>query len=124
VQDPELSVKKFLHHFGPGYYVSGIDSGYAIEILHRAKIHPKRSLVSLSLDEQRACYRSVNTVMKEAIRKGGRSSLVDLYARPGGFVPRACKDTLGKPCCECGTAIEKIKFEGGSSYVCPACQTI
>ena len=124
VQDPKLSLKKFVHAFGPGYYVSGIDSGYAIEILHRAKIHPKRTLASLSLDEQRACYRSVNTVMKEAIRKGGRSSEVDLYGRPGRFVPRVCKDTLGQPCFECGTAIVKFKFEGGSSYVCPHCQTI
>ena len=124
VQDPKLSVKKFLHHFEPGHYVSGIDSGYAIEILHRARIHPKRMLASLSLDEQRACYRAVNVVMKEAIRKGGRSSMVDLYGRPGRFVPRACKDTLGKPCVECGTAIEKLKFEGGSSYVCPQCQTV
>ena len=123
VQDPKLSLKKFLHAFEPGYYLSGIDSGYAVEILHRAKIHPKRLLASLSLDEQRACYRSVNTVMKEAIRKGGRSSEVDLYGRPGGFVPRACKDTLGQPCRECGTAIVKLKFEGGSSYVCPRCQT-
>ena len=124
VQDPKLSVKKFLHHFEPGHYVSGIDSGYAIEILHRARIHPKRMLASLSLDEQRACYRAVNVVMKEAIRKGGRSSMVDLYGRPGRFVPRACKDTLGKPCVECGTPIEKLKFEGGSSYVCPQCQTV
>ena len=124
IQDPKLSVKKFLHEFGPGHYVSGIDSGYAIEILHRARIHPKRMLASLSLDEQRACYRAVNVVMKEAVRKGGRSSMVDLYGRPGRFVPRACKDTLGKPCVECGTPIEKLKFEGGSSYVCPQCQTV
>ncbi|MBT4817041.1 MAG: hypothetical protein HON70_15170, partial [Lentisphaerae bacterium] len=56
VQDAKLSVKTFLHAFEPGYYVSGIDSGYAIEILHRARIHPKRKLVSLSPDEQESCY--------------------------------------------------------------------
>lgn len=119
-----ISVKKFLHASEPGYYLSGIDSGCAIEILHRAKIHPKRTLASLSLDEQKACYRSVNVVTKEAIRKGGRSSETDLYGRPGRFVPRACKDTLGQPCTECGTAIVKFSFEGGSCYVCPECQTI
>lgn len=124
IQDAKLSVKKFLHAFGPGYYVSGIDSGYAIEILHRAKVHPRRRLASLTLDEQEACYRSVNAVMEEAIHKGGRASETDLYGRPGGFVPRACKDTLGQPCTECGTAIVKLKLEGGSSYVCPTCQTL
>ena len=76
------------------------------------------------MDEQRACYRSVNTVTKEAIREGGRSSEVDLYGRPGGFVPRVCRDTLRQPCPECGTAIVKFSFEGGSCYVCPGCQTI
>lgn len=121
-QDPKLSATKFLHAFGPGYYLSGIDSGYAIEILHRAGIHPKRRLVSLTLDEQKSCFRNVNTVAREAIRKGGRSSELDLYGRPGGFVPHVCKDTLGQPCRECGTAIEKFSFEGGSCYVCPGCQ--
>lgn len=41
---------------------------------------------------------------------------------PGGFVPRACEATLGKPCSECGTPMAKLKFEGGTSYLCPTCQ--
>ena len=117
-------MKSFLIAFEPGYYVSGVDSGYAQEILYRARIHPKRTLASLSLDEQRACYQSVSRVMKEAVRKGGRSSELDLYGRPGGFAPDVCKDTLGRPCPECGTAIVKFSFEGGLSYACPGCQRL
>jgi len=78
---------------------------------------------SLSLNEQKACYRSVNTVAREAIRKGGRATKRDLFGQPGGFVPHVCSATLGKPCPECGTAIVKFVFEGGSCYVCPKCQT-
>jgi len=122
ILDAKLSAKKFLHAFEPCYYVAGIDSGYAIEILHRAKIHPRRTLASLNLDELKACYSHVNAVMKEAICRGGRASEVDLFGHPGRFIPHVCKDTLGQPCHECGTPIEKFKFEGGSSYVCPKCQ--
>lgn len=123
-KDPKLSAKKFLHAFEPSHYVSGIDAGYAIEILHRAKIHPKRKLASLSLEDQEACYLSVNRVTKEAVRKGGRYSEVDLYGRPGSFVPDVCKARLGQPCLECGTPIVKFSFEGGSSYACPECQPL
>lgn len=124
VGDEKLSVKKFLHAFGPCYYVSGIDSGYAMEILHRAKVHPKRKVTSLTADEQEALYRSVNEVMSEATDQGGRHSEVDLHGRPGGFVPRVCKETLGRPCAQCGATIEKISFEGGACYVCPGCQVL
>jgi formamidopyrimidine-DNA glycosylase len=123
-EDTRLSAKKFLHAFEPGYYVSGLDSGYAVEILHRAKIHPRRRLLSLSLDEQRACYDSVNTVTAEAIGKGGRRSEVDLYGRPGGFLPHVCRARLGHPCLACGTPIEKLRFEGGACYLCPNCQPL
>lgn len=105
--------------FEPGYYVSGIESGYAQEILYRARIYPKRNLVSLTLNEQKSCYRNVNTVTREALCKGSRSSEVDLCARPGGFVPHVCEDKPGQPRREGGTAIEKLIFEGGSCYVCP-----
>ncbi len=124
VEEARLSVKKFLTAFEPGYYVSGIETGYAQEILYRARVHPKRRVTSLSLDEQRACYDSVNEVMAEAICQGGRYDERDLFDEPGGFVPHVCRKTLGEPCPKCGTRIEKLSFEGGACYVCPACQPL
>jgi len=123
-RDTKLSAKKFLHAFEPGYYLCGLDAGYAMEILHRAKIHPKRKLDSLSPAEQKACYLSVNRVTKEAIREGGRYGERDLYGNPGGFAPHVCRKRLGEPCLECGTPIDRLKFEGGTSYVCPRCQPL
>lgn len=120
--DPKLSVKKFLHDFGPGYYLSGLDAGYALEVLHHAGIHPKRKLVSLTGDELRACYQSVIDVVKQAIQEGGRRNEVDLYGQPGGYVPHVCRERLGEPCLECRTPIVKFSFEGGTSYACPSCQ--
>ena len=124
IDDPKLSVKKFLHAFEPGHYVSGIDAALAQEILYDAGVHPKRTLASLTPDELKACHRSVNKVTKAIIRQGGRSTEFDLYGRPGGYVPHVCRATLGQPCPTCGTAIEMLKFEGGSCYVCPHCQEL
>ncbi|MCJ7738440.1 MAG: hypothetical protein MUQ10_14210 [Anaerolineae bacterium] len=124
IEEPRLSIKKFLHAFEPGYYVSGLDAGYALEILHRAGVHPKRKLRSLTLEEQHACYNSVNLVAQEAIDKGGRYSEVDLYGRPGGFMPHVCKARLDEPCPVCGTRIEKFPFEGASCYVGRTCQPL
>ena len=122
IEDPRLSTKKFLHAFEPGHYLSGIDSGYAIEILHRARIHPKRKLASLSLPELKACYQNVNTVAEEAINEGGRCSEVDLFGHHGGFLLHVCRERSGQPCLACGAPIVKFKFEGGTCYACPACQ--
>jgi len=122
--EKKISAKKFLTSCFPTYYVSGLGGGYVGEILYRAKIHPKRKLASLSVDEQRAYYRCIDEVVREAIKQGGRRSEKDLFGQPGRFVPHVCKDTLGTPCPECGAAIEKLSFEGGASYVCPGCQPL
>jgi formamidopyrimidine-DNA glycosylase len=122
VADPRLSAKKFLHAFEPGYCVSGIDSAYALEILHHARIHPKRALSSLTGSEQRACYASVNRVAAAAVQARGRASEVDLYGEPGGYLPHVGAARAGQPCLECGTPIEQFRFEGGACYACPACQ--
>jgi len=120
----KISAKKFLTSCFPTYYVSGLGGGYVGEILYRAKIHPKRKLASLSLDEQKAYYRCIDEVVREAIKQGGRRSEKDLLGQPGGFMPHVCKDTLGTPCPECGALIEKLSLEGGASYVCPGCQPL
>ena len=118
-----VSAKKLLTSRMPVYYVDGLGGGYVQEILYRAKIHPRRKLSSLSPDEQRAYYRSIVEVAKEAIEHGGRYNERDLYGQPGRFVPRVRKETLDQPCPTCSTPIERFRFEGGYCYVCPGCQS-
>jgi formamidopyrimidine-DNA glycosylase len=57
-----------------------------------------------------------------AIEQGGRWNEKDLHGNPGGFVPHVCKDTLGQACPDCGAPIERFRFEGGFTYLCPGCQ--
>jgi formamidopyrimidine-DNA glycosylase len=117
-----LSAKKLLTSRMPIYYVDGLGGGYVGEILYRARIHPRRKLCSLTEDGQLAYYEAIKQVSTEAIERGGRWNERDLYGTPGGFVPHVCRGTLGQPCPECATPIERIRFEGGYTYLCPGCQ--
>ena len=46
----------------------------------------------------------------------------DLYDHPGGYTRLMSNQTVGKPCRNCGTAIQKISYLGGACYICPTCQ--
>jgi len=118
----KLSAKKLLTSRMPVYYVDGLGGGYEGEILYRAKIHPRRKLRALSGDERHAYYQAIVQVTAEAIEQGGRWNERDLLGNPGGFMPHVCKDTLGQPCPRCFAPIERVRFEGGYTYVCPLCQ--
>jgi formamidopyrimidine-DNA glycosylase len=118
----KLSAKKLLTSRMPVYYVDGLGGGYVGEILYRAQIHPRRKLRTLTDDEQRAYYQAIVKVTAGAIECGGRWNEKDLFGNPGGFVPHVCKDTLGQPCPECAAPIERIRFQGGYTYLCPGCQ--
>jgi formamidopyrimidine-DNA glycosylase len=120
----KLSAKKLLTSRMPVYHVDGLGGGYVGEILYRAGIHPKRKLRSLTADEQGAYYQAIVEVTAVAIDQGGRWNEKDLFGEPGGFVPHVCKDTLGQPCPACGSIIERIRFEGGYTYLCPVCQPL
>jgi formamidopyrimidine-DNA glycosylase len=120
----KISAKKLLTSRMPVYHVDGLGGGYVGEILYRAGIHPRRKLRSLTAGEQAAYRRAIVEVTAEAIARGGRWNEKDLLGEPGGFVPHVCKDTLGQPCSACGTTIERVRFEGGYTYLCPGCQPL
>jgi len=42
----------------------------------------------------------------------------------GGYITRASKNTLGKPCKRCGEKIVKEAYLGGAVYYCPKCQPV
>ncbi len=112
-------IKAFLVHEGN---VCGIGNGYLQDVLHRAKLSPKRKVPDISPDERRRLHRAIAETMAEAIEKGGRDTEVDLYGTPGGYTPILDRRAKGRPCPDCGTPIEKISYLGGSCYVCPSCQ--
>jgi formamidopyrimidine-DNA glycosylase len=113
------SVKYFMIS-EPG--VLGVGNGYLQDILFAAGIHPRRRAVDLSARERGALHKAVRSVLREAVKRGGRDSERDLFGRPGGYVRVLHSKAVGRPCPRCGTPIQKIQYLGGASYFCPSCQ--
>ncbi len=121
---PEKTSKGIKGFLTTSKYIHGIGNGYLQDILFRAKIHPARKIPSLAEDERQNLYTAIQNVIAEAIRLGGRDDERDLFDRPGGYQRQMSNQTLGKPCPECGTTIQKIAYLGGACYLCPQCQVL
>jgi formamidopyrimidine-DNA glycosylase len=118
-EDDARSVKYFLIS-EPA--VRGVRNGFLQDILWHAHIHPRRRAVDLSADEKVALYNSIQDVMQRAVDLGGRDTERDIFDQPGGYHKVLDSRSVGKPCPNCGTPIEKIQFLGGACYLCPNCQ--
>jgi len=108
-------------------FLSGIGNIYSDEALWRAKIHPKRSAISLKPQEVKALYEGINGSLKLAIEKGGSSSnaFVDSGGEKGLYLSYArAYHMTGKPCARCQTPIVRQKMDGRSAHFCPTCQKL
>jgi formamidopyrimidine-DNA glycosylase len=113
------SIKTF---FTNGQSVAGIGNAYLQDILFRAKLSPKRKVADITANEKKALYSAVKDTVKQAIRQNGRSCERDIFDNPGKYSPIMDKNAKDKPCPNCGTAIQKISYLGGSCYICSSCQ--
>jgi formamidopyrimidine-DNA glycosylase len=106
--------------------IAGIGNVYAQDTLFDARLHPKRTVQSLTEAEIKALYNSVRSLLNESIKLGGLAYERDFYGRKGGYGAKQFKVgyKLGKPCPVCGTAIQKIKTGSTSSFICPTCQPL
>lgn len=102
--------------------IHGVGNGYLQDILFRAKIHPRRRAVQVTLPEQHNLYAAIQLTLKTAAELNGRDSESDLYGQPGLYVPILDKRAKDRPCPVCQTPIIKESYLGGSVYYCPTCQ--
>jgi formamidopyrimidine-DNA glycosylase len=105
----------------PGIW--GVGNGCLQDILFRARIHPRRRAVDITGQERQALYRAIRETLQQMVGLGGRDSEYDLYGRPGGYRRILDSRSVGRPCPECRTPIEKSQYLGGAVYFCPGCQT-
>ena len=107
--------------------LAGIGNIYADEILHRARIDPRRPAGTLEAREVSALRRAVRPILEASLRDGG-TSLDDLRyllpdGRAGTYIERlAVYGRTGEPCRRCGSSIEKVTIAQRSSHYCPECQ--
>ncbi len=103
----------------------GIGNIYADESLFRAAIRPRRRAGTLTRDELRRLYKSVQKVLIEAIAAGGTSisDYVDSEGESGLFQVRLrVYGRTGEPCVRCGTCLKRIVVAGRGTHYCPTCQ--
>lgn len=121
---PQSRVKKLLMDQA---FVAGVGNIYSDEALWRAKVHPKRSIVSLTDAEIKSLFKGLVDSFNLAIEKGGSSanSFVDGRGEKGLYLSFAnAYHMTGKPCNRCKMPIVREKMDGRSAHYCPACQRL
>jgi formamidopyrimidine-DNA glycosylase len=104
-------------------FVAGIGNLYSDEILYVARLHPLTRVEHLKTGHLRILYRSIRTVLWQAIRLGatgtpgpdgskrGYDRILSVYGREGQRCPQ-------------GHVIERIKIGGRSAHFCPVEQKL
>jgi formamidopyrimidine-DNA glycosylase len=118
-QGEKRSVKSLLTQ---DQLVPGLGNAIAQDIMFNARLHPRHSLAVLTPGQRRNLFEAITDTVLDAIKKGGRNDETDLFGKPGGYVRLMDSHAAGKPCPECGRAVEKMQYLGGACYFCPKCQ--
>lgn len=115
----KLSAKAFL---ATQQRIPGLGNGVLQDILWDAGIDPRFSMQDASEEDFRTLYESVNKIIKEMTKKGGRDTEKDLFGQKGNYVTQLSKNSLNEPCIRCGHEIHKANYMGGTVYFCERCQ--
>jgi len=105
--------------------VSGIGNIYVSEILFESGIHPDKKGSRITKAEARSILETSNTVLKNAIDRGGSSihSFKDAHGESGeNQIHLKVYGLDGLPCQICKNPIRKKESGGRSCYFCPWCQ--
>ncbi len=103
----------------------GVGNIYADESLFRAGLRPRRRASTITTAQFELLHKSVQRVLKEAIKLGGSSisDYVDVDGEEGFFQLRhRVYGREGQPCPVCKTPIKRTVIVGRSSHYCPRCQ--
>jgi formamidopyrimidine-DNA glycosylase len=115
-------VKSFLMD---GRLVVGVGNIYASEALHRAAIHPRRSVARISQTSWQRLSTAVQATLRQAIEEGGTTlnDFADGEGRSGYFqVSLRVYGRKGEACPRCSRPIRRLVMSGRSTFYCPGCQ--
>lgn len=107
--------------------VAGIGNIYADESLWGAKLHPLRSVHSLSDKDIKTLFTELQAVLTLSIEKGGSTdrNYVNAEGKRGSYIDFArVFRREGKTCPRCGHEIIKTRVAGRGTHLCPHCQKI
>ena len=102
--------------------IPGFGNGVLQDILFNSAINPKRKISSISDFEKEELFHNIKYNLQSMTDKGGRDTEKDLFGNAGGYKTILSKNTYKDPCPNCGGAITKEAYLGGSVYYCQICQ--
>ncbi len=106
--------------------IAGIGNVYVQDPLFKARLHPLRTIHTLSDHEIEALWQALREILQQSIDLGGSHWEQKLDGEhgqwDGSYFQVAYRE--GQPCPACGTAVEKIKTGSTSTHICPSCQAM
>jgi formamidopyrimidine-DNA glycosylase len=103
---------------------SGIGNAYSDEILHRARLSPLAMTQKLTAQEIEHLHQAARTTLTDWIARL-RDEYGDAFPEKVTAFRKdmAVHGRYGKPCPDCGTAVQRIRFADNETNYCPRCQT-
>jgi formamidopyrimidine-DNA glycosylase len=103
---------------------SGIGNAYSDEILHAAKLSPVTLTQKLTAAEIARLHAAVKDVLRRWTERLRAEAGEGFPAKVTAFRPEmAVHGKFEKPCPECGTAVQRIRYAENEVNYCPRCQT-
>lgn len=103
---------------------SGIGNAYSDEILHRARLSPILLTEKLTDDQIEKLYLAVRQTLQEWTDKLRAEAGIGFPEHVTAFrEDMKVHGRYGKPCPDCGTPVQRIRYAANETNYCPTCQT-
>jgi formamidopyrimidine-DNA glycosylase len=103
---------------------SGIGNAYSDEILHRARLSPLALTSRLTEAEIATLYQATRTTLQDWIDRLSRDAGEAFPEKVTAFREgMAVHGRFGKPCPDCGSPVQRIRYAANETNYCARCQT-
>ncbi len=103
---------------------SGIGNAYSDEILHRARLSPMTLTSKLSSEESARLLAAIKSVLIEWRDRFNAEAAKTFPEKVTAFRPEmAVHGRYGKPCPDCGSPVQRIRYASNETNYCATCQT-
>lgn len=103
---------------------SGIGNAYSDEILHRAKLSPIQLTQKMDDNQIEKLFQATKQILNEWTKKIREETGEQFLEKVTAFRDdMAVHGRFGKPCPNCGTTVQRIRYASNETNYCPKCQT-
>jgi formamidopyrimidine-DNA glycosylase len=103
---------------------SGIGNAYSDEILHRARLSPLMLTSRMTEQEIATLYDATRATLEDWIARLSREAGGEFPEKVTAFREgMAVHGRFGKPCPECGSPVQRIRYADNETNYCARCQT-